>query len=265
MVRFASRAHVLWHERKRARHRPRDALRYLVRGHEISNLTYELANRDDAVPFLARVLDAPPEDVERYLRELYDDEDLRARLTARLRTRPDRHPTPRYGKRALYYCIVRSERPQVVAETGTHDGLGSAVLGRALTRNAAEGAPGELLTFDVNPDAGWLLDEATGGSVRRHVGDARETLPRALTGRTVGVFLHDSHKTREQESYEFELALRHRTDRVVLITDEARATGVLRELSDREGGRYASFTEEPLRHWWPGNEIGVTVISQPER
>jgi predicted O-methyltransferase YrrM len=261
-VRLASRALVLWRERNAARRRPFDAFRYLWRGREISNLTYALANRDAAVPFLARLLDAAPEDVERYMRELDDDDDLRAELIARLRSRADREPQPQYGKRALYYCIVRCERPRVVIETGTHDGLGSAVLGRALTRNAAEGAPGELLTFDVNPDAGWLLDEAISGDVLRYVGDARETLPLALAGRSVGVFLHDSVKTGEQESLEFELALRHRGRRIVLITDEARATGVLRELSDRQGGRYASFRERPLRHWWPGNEIGVAVIEQ---
>ena len=60
--------------------------------------------------------------------------------------------------------------------------------------------------------------------------------------------------------FEFELALRHRARRIVRMTDEARATGVLRELSDREGGRYASFREQPFHHWWPGNEIGIAVI-----
>lgn len=49
---------------------------------------------------------------------------------------------------------------------------------------------------------------------------------------------------------------------MTLITDEARATGVLPELSAREGGRYAPFRERPLDHWWPGNEIGVAVIER---
>jgi hypothetical protein len=261
-VRLAARALVLWRERAAAVRRPRDALRYLARGREISNFTYELANLDAAVPFLGRLLGAVPDDIERHLRELEDDEVLRAQLTARLASRPDREPRPLYGKRALYYCIVRSEHPRLVVETGTHDGLGSAVLGRALTRNAAEGAPGRLLTFDVNPDAGWLIPEAICGEIRRHVGDARRTLPPALAGRKVGVFLHDSLKTGAQERFEFELALRHRGRRIVLITDDARATGVLRDLSAREGGRYATFREQPLRHWWPGNEIGVALIEE---
>jgi hypothetical protein len=259
---MAARALVLSREHAAARRRPREALHYLVRGREISNLTYALANVDAAVPFLADLLGAAPDDVERYLRELEEDVPLRAQLTARLRLRPDRERRPLYGKRALYYCIVRCERPRLVVETGTHDGLGSAVLGRALIRNAAEDAPGELLTFDVHPDAGWLIDEAISGEVRRHVGAARATLPPALAGRAVGVFLHDSLKTRGQERFEFETALRHRGDRIVLITDEARATGVLPELSTRAGGRYAGFRERPLRHWWPGNEIGVAVIER---
>jgi predicted O-methyltransferase YrrM len=258
------RALVLWRERAAAARSPWDALRYLARGREVTNMTYELANAGDIAPFLAQLLGVPPEAVARHLHELQGDDGLRARLAGRLRCRPDREHTPLYGKRALYYCIVRSERAPVVVETGTHDGLGSAVLGRALARNAADGEPGELLTFDINPDAGWLIAEEPADPIRRHVGDTRETLPRALSGRTVGVFLHDSVKTREQERFEFETALRHRGERLVLITDEARATGVLQELSEREGGRYATFKERPLRHWWPGNEIGVAVI-EPAR
>jgi predicted O-methyltransferase YrrM len=261
-VRSGYRAVVLWRERSAARRRPREALRYLARGREHTNMTYELANADEIAPFLARLLQVAPEAVAGHQRELQADAELRARLAAGLRSRADREPDPHYGKRALHYCVVRSERPAVVVETGTHDGLGSAVLGRALSRNAAEGAPGELLTFDINAGAGWLLDPPPHDPIRRHVGDTREALPRALAGRTVGVFLHDSAKTRAQESFEFETALRHRGERIVLITDEARATGVLAELCAREGGRYATFQEQPLRHWWPGNRIGVAVIER---
>jgi predicted O-methyltransferase YrrM len=262
VVRMGYRAVVLWRERAAVRRRPRDALRYLARGREVANMTYELANAGDIAPFLGQLLGVPPENVTRHLHELHEDEGLRVRLAARLQRRPDREHTPLYGKRALYYCIVRSERASVVVETGTHDGLGSAVVGRALARNTADGAPGELLTFDINPEAGWLVAEDSADPIRLYVGDTHETLPRALSGRAVDVFLHDSVKTREHERFEFETALRHRAERLVLITDEARATGVLRELSEREGGRYATFKERPLRHWWPGNEIGVAVIER---
>jgi hypothetical protein len=74
------------------------------------------------------------------------------------------------------------------------------------------------------------------------------------------VFLHDSLKTRAQESFEFEEALRHRSRRMVLVTDEARATAVLAELAARETARYAAFREAPLRHFWPGNELGIAVF-----
>lgn len=260
LVRFGARASVLWRERSAARRRPRDAARYLLRGREIANFTYELANQDDAVTFIADALGSPRPRVQRYARELHDDDDLRSRLAAGLRTRPDRERTPRYGKRTLYYCIVRCEQPDVVVETGTHDGLGAAVLARALERNAAEGHPGELLTFDVNPGAGWLLDAAMRRWTQCHVGDTRLTLPRALECRRVDVFLHDSLKTREHETLEFNIALRRGAARLVLITDDARATGTLGELSSLHGGRYMTFRERPWRHFWPGNEIGIAVI-----
>lgn len=111
LVRFAVWAKVVWRERKRARRRPRAAAQYLLHGREFTNFTYELANLDEGVAFVATVLGAPSE-----------------------------------------------------------------------------------------------------------------------------------------------------TSRAVLVTDEARATGVLAELTAREAGRYAAFREAPLRHFWPGNELGVAVF-----
>ena len=118
LVRFAVWAKVVWRERKRARRRPRAAAQYLLHGREFTNFTYELANLDEGVAFVATVLGAPSE-----------------------------------------------------------------------------------------------------------------------------------------------------TSRAVLVTDEARATGVLAELNAPSGtqrigeaGRYAAFREAPLRHFWPGNELGVAVF-----
>ena len=52
---------------------------------------------------------------------------------------------------------VRLRKPKLIVEAGVHEGLGSEILLRALQRNAEEGAPGHLLSFDIHDDTGWLV------------------------------------------------------------------------------------------------------------
>jgi predicted O-methyltransferase YrrM len=257
-VRAAARIGVLWRERKRARAQPRAALRYLVRGRELTNFTYDLSNRDALAASLAEFLGLSGERVGSWMDELESDAELRARLAARLATNPMRDPVPRYGKRLLYYAVVRWLRPTLVVETGTHDGLGAAVISRALERNDGEGNGGQVLTFDVNPRAGWLVDAFP--HVARHVGATLDTLPATLEGRKVDMLIHDSLKRRDIEEFEFECALARAGPRLVLVTDEARATRALPDLAGRLGAQYRSFSERPARHFWPGNEIGIAVV-----
>ena len=166
---------------------------------------------------MADALNVPVADVEALIREVRDDEDFKIGLRTRLRARDDRDNEPRFGRRLGWYCVVRAIRPSVVVETGSHDGLGTALLARALWRNAAAGSPGVVLSFDVDPASGWLVDESLQPYVERHIGDARDTLPAALADRRVGVFVHDSLHTYEHERFELETALVHRDDVIVLI------------------------------------------------
>jgi predicted O-methyltransferase YrrM len=238
-----------------ARAKPRAALRYLARGREVTNLTYELANLDQILGVVASVLQVDAADLRRYARELSDDSALYDRLSRELRSRPNRAREPRYGKRHVTYSIVRAVKPGVIVETGTFDGLGTVVLLRALERNRAEGSPGRIHTIDINPAAGWLIPESA-DEVTRHIGSSEDVLS-SILGDGVDFFIHDSVKVYELERYEFESALERATGPLVLYSDDVRATGALRDLSTERGLRFGSCREVPLSHFWPGNELGI--------
>lgn len=68
------------------------------------------------------------------------------------------------------YLIARLAKPRLIVETGIRSGLGSMLILRALQRNAAEGAPGELVSVDVAPNAGWLAQGSASGPWRRLTG-----------------------------------------------------------------------------------------------
>lgn len=253
---------ILRHYRASPLRQPRVYFQFLLFDRERTNFTYGLANADELAGFVAETVDASREDVERYLREVGGDVDLEERLATRLRPRRDRNDQPKFGRRLGWYCFVRATKPRLVVETGTADGLGSALLARALQRNRAEGDPGELLTFDVDPSSGWLLDGDLLDETHVVIGDTTATLPQTLEGRQVDVFIHDSLHTYEHERFELETAVAHAGERLLLISDNAHATTALADLCRELAIPYAFFRERPLRHFYPGAGIGLGIYDR---
>lgn len=235
------------------------ALRYLLFDKETTNFTYPISNLEEMRDFLAAALPADPSQVWRYIQEIQSDVELRDSLRHRLRTRPDRNAEPHYGRRIGWYCIVRLRKPRLAVETGTHDGLGSSVLGRALYRNAQEGHPGELLTFDIMPESGWLINPSLMGSYRIVLGDTRSTLVRTLTGRQVDVFIHDSQHTYENESFEMETVSRYLSSGAVIQSDNAHSCTAMKDFCARHGLSFHLFMEKPENHFYHGASIGLAL------
>lgn len=256
------RAYLLWVYRRPAVRRPLEALRYLLTGQEVTNFTYEIANRDELVDLLAAALRVAPDKVWGWIDEVQGDTRFLDDLRSRLRPRRDRRSEPLFGRRLGWYCLVRHARPSLTVETGSHDGLGTALLLRALERNAAEGAEGALVSVDIDPGSGWLVAEPLRVRLERHVGDARAVLPAVLSGRGVGVFIHDSLHTYEHERFELELALEHRDRTLFLVSDNAHASTALADACRQQGIPYYEFTERPVGHFYPGATMGLGIAGR---
>lgn len=240
-----------------ARH-PRATLRYLLRDREFTNLTYEIDNEDELVEFLARCLDRPQEEIARFVAEPAADDELLRGLRMSLRQRSDRNDEPRFGRRLGWYALVRALQPQVVVETGVHDGLGSALLLRALDRNGS----GKLIGFDLGVESGWLVPSALRSRYELILGDVRDTLPRRLAAGDVDLFIHDSLHTYEHERFELEAVLAASGDRVAaLVSDNAHATSALEDVCREHELRYALFLERPRDHFYPGAGLGLGLPS----
>ena len=233
------------------RRQPRLFLLFMLRGRETTNFTYDLANTDELVEFVAAALERPVSEIAGYVREVEEDTALRSALSARLARRKDRNPQPLFGRRVGWYCLVRALRPRLVVETGTADGLGTALLARALRNNALSGSPGELLSFDIDPKSGWLLDMS---ELEEFVLSSEMPRPQSrseLGGRAVDLFIHDSDHTYDNERAELELAIRHGSDELVLVSDNAHATTALREICYDHGIDVSVLPGMPCRTFLP--------------
>ena len=251
---------TLRHYRNGVFERPLVAMKYLLLDPELENFTYELANEDELVRFIADGLDAEESEIRDYISEAKTDPGFHARLRRRARRHLDSKRVPLFGRRLGWYAVARALKPAVIVETGIHAGLGSALLLHAVERNAAEGHPGRVISVDIDPLAGWLVDDALRVHWQPVYGSTFDVLVPALEGLRVGMIVHDSEHTYECESFEFGAAIDHAASTLALVSDNAHATSALRDVCASLGIEYGFFRERPRGHFYPGAGIGFGLL-----
>lgn len=232
--------------------------RFVLLDPEPDNFTYDLDNEDELATWVAAVTGGAPADAARLIAEARDDAELARRLHAATRRhRAWSKPAPAFGKRLGWYALVRLLEPEIVVEAGVHDGLGSLVLLRALERNRAGGAvAGRLISFDVNPAAGWLVGSDPAWDLRvTSTQTGLAPLLAELPG--VDLFLHDSDHAYAHERFELATVADHLRPGGVLMSDNVHATAALAEVSRERGLAYHTFTERPRGHFYGGGAVGA--------
>ena len=238
-------------------------LRWVFVSKEHYNYTYHLTtlNRAYLANYIAVISGHKVPEIEKYMRELEQDTQLRALLRERTLASPDRHNCdvePRYGRRVGWYALLRATKPRVVVETGVDRGLGTAVLAAALRRNEQEGFPGLVYATDILPACGHLLADPYKAHARILLGDSVELLKKFPD--QVDVFLHDSDHRPEYEWAEF-LAIEPRLHPgSIVMSDNSQQSPKMREFAERTGKSFLYFQDQPEGHWWPGDGIGAAFV-----
>jgi hypothetical protein len=236
------------------RAQPRGWLREVVLSPEVDSYTYALENEGELAFTLAGVLGETPARVAAVLAEPHRDEELTSGLARDvgwralwLKRRPELA-----GHHLSMWAAVRLLRPRLVVETGILEGLGSRTVLRALQRNAAEGHPGRLVSFDVMPTAGSLVPPRLAGAWTRVIESTTTGLDAHLGDAEVDVFLHDSLPDPSHQRLELRWALAHRA-RLAITTSGW--TGVAQELAAAHGLKAVTFTDAPREHFFGGRQI----------
>ncbi len=248
-VRWLHKAAVL-----RRDHAPlRRNLRYVLLDPETDNFTYELANEQELAEWVANVTGCEPGLASEYIGESHADE----RLAAWLRAATDGRwlwtkREPSFGKRLGWYALARVLRPTLIIETGVHDGLGSMILLRALERN---GSRGRLVSFDINPTAGWLVGAHPLWELR--IESSCEGLPEVLARPGApGMFVYDGLHSYDAELWDLEAVQQRLSPGGVLVSDDAH-NGAMAAVCERHGLTYAEVAERPKGHFYPGSRLAA--------
>lgn len=234
-------------------------LRYVLLDYPFEAFCYPVENVDELARWLAGAFCREETEVRALISELEGDTELQRLLGRGLRLPGDHRPVE-FGYRLSWYLIARLEKPRLIVETGIQSGLGSRLILRALQRNAAEGAPGELVSVDIAPKAGWLAEGSASTPWRRLTGPSASTLWATLAGRHVGMLVHDSPHTEEIQRAEFDFALAHADEQLILVDASGGETPVLSDLCQRLGVAHHAFTEKPASGFYEGAGVACAII-----
>lgn len=263
-LRWMAKYRLVHRSGERVRDNPGRNLAYVLWDPELESHTYDVANLGELAEFLAAELGVEQERALDYLHEPDADPIFNEEWARRMRFRFDVKHRVQLANRLIWWGLVRTVRPRLVVECGIFNGVGSLVLLRALERNRAEGTPGELLSIDSDPTMGWAVPSRLEEHWTTVEGFTSDVLEEAIEGRDVGILIHDTPHTYENQILEFSVALRHSAEQMVLIDSSGGQTPALEELCEREGGRYRYFRERPKDHFYPGNGSGIGIFDRRE-
>ncbi len=259
-LRWLEKARIVRHYDLSFAEHPLRLARYVLFNAELGDFSYDLDNEDELAEFLAAALGMDREAIAGYIAEVHTDPALTSELSARVRWRMDVSSPARLSARVSWYAIARALKPSLIVETGIKHGYGALVLLSALQRNAQEGSPGRLISFDSDPFSGWVIPERLRGNWQAVFASTFDALDSTLAGQAVDLFVCDTPPLYEIESFEMQCAARHAAPRIALISGGGDRTPALPELIEEVGGKYHYFNERPRHPVYPGAGIGLGLL-----
>ncbi len=237
-----------------------NAYQWIWKRTELSNFYYDLTTRNMQymAQGLATIFKVPVNQIIQYFLELDSDLDLRAHLLNGLaKLGVGEESECKYGKRCIWYAIVRIRKPSIVVETGVEHGMGTCILAAALLKNTEEGFPGVVIGVDKNPSAGQLISGKYSDVTHVLYGDSIKSLLELNT--VIDLMINDSDHTYEHEMLEYEAIKNQITEKSVILSDNAHTCSALSDFSLLNMREFVFFSEQPSNHWYPGGGIGISL------
>ncbi len=237
-----------------------EALAYILADPELDTYSYELANDAELAESLAPIADRSPEAITALFDEARQDPVLAARIRRGTRWDLAVKRQPPIGRHLVTYALVRAIDPPVVLEIGVRFGLGSLVILRALERNRSEGsAGGELISVDIDPYAGSMVDRSTPGW-SFVAGPSPEVLQDAVSAEhRIGLVICDSVPQPWVTTAEIRTALEHAAAPLVLM--QSGWNLVVPDLCDAADVPWVRIVEQPTSHIGAGRQAFVARLS----
>lgn len=237
----------------------RSTLQFITTDPDVNTFTYALSNQNEICDSVANILRADHLAARCFGQELVNDKVLAGRLFKRSRFRPEAKARPPLGRHTAAYCAVRLLKPTTIVESGVKHGLGSAVLLRALELNAFEGAPGQLISIDPDPESGWLVDATLHPNWHLAIADSTAALPNILRSRPAEMLISDSLPDPSTVLWELDSVLQSGCHHCLVIANHD-WTDIVRSRALSRKASWGTLHEVPLNHPYPGRRIDLAYF-----
>jgi hypothetical protein len=205
---------------------------------------------------VAHVTKGSPRTILEFFEELESDKALREHIEAGLKSFGQDFVEVQYGRRLGWYALIRELKPNLVIETGVHQGVGACVISSALLKNISEGYPGRYLGTDIDSNAGKLLSGRYKSVGEILYGDSVESLKNVDS--EIDIFINDSNHDPEYEEIEYATIAKKLSNKAVILGDNSHVTDKLSKFSLENSREFLFFSEKPKNHWYPGAGIGIS-------
>ena len=175
-------------------------------------LAAESINPNDLCIEISQAIDICEKVLLEYHQEFETDSKFHQAIQDKLKLTAERvNKMPQYGWREFLYLVVRAIRPNIMIETGSFDGLGTAVILLAMDKNNRGvlytiDLPNPRLPQDMKAEPAWIVPDYLRARLELRIGKSSEHLEQVIeqAGGAVDMFYHDSWHTYENMIFEYQ-------------------------------------------------------------
>lgn len=151
---------------------------------------------------------------DKYCEEFAADLRFHSAILEKLQLTSERpHRIPEYGWRTFLYLVARAVKPNSMIETGSFDGLGTAVILLAMDKNKRGNLyvidlPNPRLPSDIDAEPGWIVPDYLRERLHLRIGTSAQHLSSVIVeaGGVMDLFYHDSWHTYKNMMFEYQTA-----------------------------------------------------------
>ena len=235
------------------------ALKWLLFGKEISNFTYEIKNHNEIVDLVKAITNIKYNDLNNIIEELNPDNDeFKKNISSEYYK--DFSNKNIFGRRMVWYLLVRTIKPEIVIESGVDKALGSSLLIYALYKNSLEFKhESEYIGIDIKKNKKTYFDPNS-TAYKNFKFYEKDTLSflETLNIKKKILYISDAEHTYDFEKKEYNLIKEKMSDGSVIISDNN--SGALSDFSRKNNRNILFFKEEPKDTWYTGATTGVSYF-----
>lgn len=235
-------------------------LKWIFFGKEISNLTYEISNTDEMLHTCQIITNEEIEKIDQFLKEInFDKEDFKKFFSKNFYQSYKNKNI--FGRRMLWYILVRCLKPELVIESGVDKGLGSALMIYAQYKNTEDQKDKnfEYIGTDIKEKKNFLFnyENLKFKNFKFIFDDTLKFLSSFDTKKKI-IYISDAEHNYDFELKEFNLIKKNLIDNSLIISDNN--SGSLSSFSIENKKKLIYFHEETKNFWYDGGTSSVSYF-----